>query len=116
MKHSEVKEKTWTSELRMWDTLFELKEDSSPFGFEGQIFFATDFAQDVSTGEYKTVIAYTSFNGMNLGKGICSFIVTKEILEDKFQPIQKTFREYEKEVEAEFWAERNKESDKEQEV
>lgn len=115
MNKKEIQEKSWTKELHMWDTLFELKADESPFGFEGQIFFATDFAQDVSTGEFKTVIAYTSFNGMNLGKGICSFIVTKEILEEKFRPIEKTFREFEKECEEEFWAERNKEADKEQE-
>lgn len=108
-KPIEKSQKKWTKEMSLWHTLFELKEDEPTFGFAGTIFFATDFAKDVSTDEFKTVIAYTSFNGMNLGKGICSYIVTEEILDEKFQPIDVTFREYEKTIEKEYWAERKKE-------
>lgn len=115
MSKTEIQETGWTKELRMWDTLFELKQDDPDFGFEGTIYFATDFAKDVSTGEFKTVIAYTSFNGMNLGKGICSFIVTNDILEEKFQPIETSFREYEKIIEKEYWEERRKEEKEEKE-
>ncbi|PLS18960.1 hypothetical protein CVD28_00740 [Bacillus sp. M6-12] len=116
MSKTEIQETGWTKELRMWDTLFELKQDDPNFGFEGTIFFATDFAKDVSTGDFKTVIAYTSFNGMNLGKGICSFIVTSEILEEKFQPIETSFREYEKIIEKEYWEERRKEEQQEEDT
>lgn len=107
---------SWTKEIRLWETLFELKKDEEFLGIEGMIFFATDYATDLSTGEFKIVIGYPSFNGMNLGKGISSYIVTKEQLEEKFRPIEKTFQEHETECDEKYWNERKKEQQLDKEM
>jgi hypothetical protein len=86
---------SWTKEISVWKTLFVLKESNSSLGLKGEIFYATDFAKDLETGEFKTIIAYTTFNGRDLGKGITSLVVTDEQLEKNFVLIEKTFMELE---------------------
>jgi hypothetical protein len=93
---------SWIKEISVWETLFELKESNSSLGLKGQIFFATDFAKDLETGKFKTVIAYTVFNGMDLGKGIASFIATDEQLNENFTLIGKSFVELEIQYRKEF--------------
>jgi hypothetical protein len=59
---------SWTKEISVWDTLFKLKKNDSSLGIKEEIFFAVDFAKDLQTGEFKTVIAYPAFNAMDLCK------------------------------------------------
>lgn len=93
---------SWINEIQLWNTLFELNENHQNLGLKGEIFFAYDFPQELSTGEVKTCISYTAFSGMHLGKGISSFLVTDKELEKYFQPIQKTFKQLQDERQQEY--------------
>jgi hypothetical protein len=94
---------SWIKDIEIWNTLFELKEDHPNLGFKGEKFFAFDFPQELSTGKIKTCIANPTFTGLGLGKGIFSFLVTDEELEKYFTPIDKTFKQLEKEYEKEYF-------------
>ncbi|MED2737189.1 hypothetical protein [Bacillus toyonensis] len=89
----------WTKNISRWDTLMELKEDHKVLGFKGWIYFVSDFARDLKTDKLKCVIHTPTFTGIGVGTGIDCYVLDDEELMQLFKPIEKTFKEYEKELE-----------------
>jgi hypothetical protein len=89
-------------DYQSWYTLFELKEDHPKLGLKGWIFFIVDFAWDL-TDDLKYIISNPTFTGLGVSKGISSYIVSQNELEELFNPIDKTFKEYAKELEDDYF-------------
>ncbi|MGN5650863.1 hypothetical protein [Bacillus sp. Brlt_9] len=89
----------WTKDVSRWHTLMELKEDHKVLGFKGWIFFISDFTRGLKTEELQFVINTPTFTGIGVGTGIDSYVLDEEELMQHFNPIKKTFKEYAKELE-----------------
>lgn len=90
-------------DLQRWNTLLTLKENHKSLGLKGWIFFIVDFPKNIKTNNLEYVIAQPTFTGMGVGVGIFTFILTKEEIEQYFKVSTKTFQEYAKELEEDYF-------------
>lgn len=98
------------SEYKMWDTVLELKEDNNYLlGVSGTKFFISDFAIVYGQEDLVFIISYPSFDGLNLGKGLTSYVLNKQQVEQLFDISDISLKDLAKQMEEEFWKSRNEE-------
>lgn len=83
--------------ILIFKTLFTCNE-TGPYGFEGETFFTSGKAVDLKTGTEKWVIYNTEFNGLCLGAGFTTIVVSEEELKNNFTVKSETFEEMERRV------------------
>lgn len=87
--------------LLKFNTLFTCNETNS-FGFKGETFFVSGKAIDFETKTEKWIIHNTAFNGMCLGGGLTTNLVSDEELESHYTVKSETFEEMEKRISEEY--------------
>ncbi len=89
--------------MQAWHTLLELKDNHNRLGFKGWTFFIVDFPIDVETGEMFYMIGNPTFTGLGVTTGTSSYILNKKQVNELFNVMGKTFKEYAKELEDEYF-------------
>lgn len=95
----------WTKDIEIWNTLFELKADHEKLGRKGNMYFVVDFVRDLHSDDFKNIVSAPVFSGFDVGVGTTSYVLTDEDLLALFQPIEKTLREYKKEMQDNYFKE-----------
>lgn len=89
--------------LQRWHTLLELKENHKSLGLKGWVFFIVDFPINLETNVLEYVIAQPTFTGLGVTTGILSYTLKREKINEIFTVSKKTFEEYAKELEADYF-------------
>lgn len=90
-----------------YETLLSLKEDHNDLGLKGTIYFISDLPRNIATKKTNLIISTPTFKGLGVGSGICTFVLTKEQVDELFEVLDKTFDEYAEELQRGFYEEMN---------
>jgi hypothetical protein len=101
-EHQQIEESSGLS-LKRWHTLLELKENHKSLGLKGWVFFIVDFPINLETNVLEYVIAQPTFTGVGVTTGILSYTLKREKISEMFTVSKKTFEEYAKELEADYF-------------